>query len=135
MSEPFKRLTGVKPETYGVMVEALKASATRKRKSGRPSKLLVEDQLLMTLMYLRENRTYFHIGHAYGVNASTAYRIVRHVEDVLSNDETFSLPSKRQLQASDLELSFVIVDVTETPIERPKKSNGSTTAGRKSAIR
>lgn len=74
-------------------------------------------------MYLRENRTYFHIGHGYGVNASTAYRIVRHIEDVLSKEEAFGLPSKRQLQASDLELSFVIVDVTETPIERPKKSN------------
>ena len=74
----------------------------------------------MTLAYdadvPRENRTYFHIAHAYRVNASTAYRIMRHVEDVLSSDETFSLPSKRQLQASDLELSFVIVDVTETPI-------------------
>lgn len=128
--EPFKRLTGVKPETFGVMVEALRAATSRKLRSGRPSKLRVEDQLLMTLIYLRENRTYFHIGHAYGVNASTAYRIVRHVEDVLSDCKTFRLPSKRQLQASDLELSFVIVDVTETPIERPKKSSVATTAAK-----
>lgn len=83
-------------------------------------------------MYLRENRTYFHIGHAYGVNASTAYRIVRHVEDVFSKEKTFHLPSKRQLQASDLELSFVIVDVTETPIERPKKSNVIPTVAKRS---
>lgn len=134
-SGPFKRLTGVKPETFGVMVKALRAAARGKRKSGRPSKLSVEDQLLMTLMYLRENRTYFHIGHAYGVNASTAHRTVRRVENVLSKAKAFSLPSKRQLQASDLELSFVIVDVTETPVERPKKSKGTTTAGRKSVTR
>ena len=129
-SEPFKRLTGVKPETFRVMVEVLRVAAAKKRRSGRPSKLSVEDQLPMTLMYLRENRTYFHIRHTYRVNASTAYRVVRYVEDVLSHDETFKLPSKRQRQASDLELSFVIVDVTETPIERPKKSNGTTTADR-----
>ncbi len=118
-----------------MMVEALRGATARKRKPGRPSKLKLEDQLLMTLMYLRENRTYFHIGHAYGVNASTAYRIVRHVENILSKEKAFSLPSKRQLQESDLELSFVIVDVTETPTERPKKSNGPITVGRRSAIR
>ena len=133
-SEPFKRLTGVKPQTFSAMVAVLSKAAKRKRKLGRPGKLSIENQLLLTLMYLRENRTYFHIAHAYGVNASTAYRIVRHVEDVLSKEAAFSLPSKRQLCASDLELSFVIVDVTETPVERPKKNNGVTTVERKSAI-
>ena len=132
--EPFKRLTGVKPETFKVMVKALRVAATRKCKPGRPSKLRLEDQLLITLMYLRENRTYFHIGHAYGVNTSTAYRVVRHVENTLSKEEVFSLLSKRQLQASDLGLSFVIVDATETPIERPKKSSVPTTVGKRSAI-
>ena len=91
--------------------------------------------MLMTLMYLRENRTYFHIGHAYGINASTAYRIVRHIENSLSKVEAFKLPSEKQLQDGGLELSFVIVDVTEIPIERPKKSNDTTTVERKSAIR
>ena len=43
----FKRLTGVKPETFKVMVEALRAAAAEKRKSGRPSKRSVEDQLLL----------------------------------------------------------------------------------------
>jgi len=134
-AEPFKRLTGVKPETFCVMVEGLRKVAEGKRKAGRPSKLGLENQVLMTLMYLRENRTYFHIGHAYGVNASTAYRIVRHVENTLSQEEAFKLPGKRQLQASDLELSFVIVDVTETPIERPKKSSGATTVAKRSVTR
>ena len=89
-AEPFKRLTGVKPETFKVMVEALREAAGKKRKSGRPSKLSLENQVLMTLMYLRENRTYFHFGHAYGVNASTAYRIVHHVENTLSQKGAFT---------------------------------------------
>ncbi len=54
-SEPFRRLTGVKPETFAVMVEALATAVRHKRKSGRPSKLSFEDQVLLTLMYLREN--------------------------------------------------------------------------------
>ncbi len=33
-----------------------------KKKTGRPRKLSLEDQLLMTLEYSREYRTYFHIG-------------------------------------------------------------------------
>ncbi len=131
--EPFKRLTGVRQETFAVWVEALHTASTKKRKVGSPSKLKTEDQVLMTLMYLRENRTYFHIGHTYGVNASTAYRIVRHVEDTLSKAQAFKLPSKKQVQEVGLEPSFVIVDVTETPIERPKKSSGTTTAARRSA--
>jgi hypothetical protein len=35
---------------------------------GRPSKLSLEDQLLMTLEYRREELTYFHIGQSWGVN-------------------------------------------------------------------
>ena len=104
------------------MVERLRGAEAGKRKPGRPSKLNLENQVLLTLMYLRENRTYFHIGYAYGINASTAYRMVRHVEDTLAGEEAFKLPGKRQLSAGDLELSFVVVDVTETPIERPKKA-------------
>lgn len=88
----------------------------------------------MTLMYLRENRTYFHIAHTYRLNASSAFRIMRHVEDALSKAEVFSLPGKRRVQEGGVELSFVVVDVTETPIERPKKSSGNSIVGRKSVI-
>ncbi len=54
-----------------------------KKKTGRPGKLSVEDQVLMTLEYWREYRTYFHIGQSWGVNESTAYRIIRKIEDIL----------------------------------------------------
>ena len=132
-AEEFKRLTGVKAETFAVMVEILREAGLKKRKPGRPSKLSLEDQVLMTLMYLREHRTYFHIAHTYRLNTSSAFRIIRHVEDTLSKAEVFSLSGKRRVQEGGVELSFVVVDVTETPIERPKKSSGSSTVGRKSA--
>ncbi len=88
---------------------------------GRPSKLSIENQLLMTLEYWREYRTYFHIGQTWGVNESTAYRIVRKIEDRLVSSRAFTLPGKKKLQQSSYKLEVVVVDVTETPVERPKK--------------
>lgn len=134
VAEEFKRLTGVKTETFAVMVEILREAKLKRRKPGRPSKLSLEDQVLMTLMYLRENRTYFHIAHTYRLNASSAFRIIRHVEDTLSKAKIFSLSGKRRVQEGSVELSFVVLDVTETPIERPKKNSDSSIAERKNAI-
>lgn len=121
-SGDFKRLCGVRPETFAQMIEVVRTQIKPKRKTGRPGKLSLEDQLLMTLEYWREYRTYFHIGQSWGVNESTAYRIVKKIEDMLVNSRAFTLPGKKKLQKSDYKLEVVVVDVTETPIERPKKT-------------
>lgn len=120
--EDFKRLCGVRRETFTHMVEVVKAHSQPKQKTGRPGKLSLEDQLLMTLEYLREYRTYFHIGQAWGVNESTAYRIIRRVEDTLMASRAFTLPGKKKLQTNEHKIEIVVVDVTETVIERPKKT-------------
>ena len=61
-AEKFRRITGVKRETFGEMVEIVKAAYDSKhKKRGRQSKLAIEDMLLATLEYLREYRTYAHI--------------------------------------------------------------------------
>lgn len=93
-----------------------------------------EDQLLMTLEYWREYRTYFHIGQSWGVNESTAYRIIRKVEDILSNSRAFTLPGKKKLLPSDSQIKVVVVDVTESPIERPKKNKSISTVGKRNDI-
>lgn len=82
----------------------------------------LEDQLLMTLEYWREYRTDCHIGQSWGVNESTAYRIIRKIEDTLVSSRAFSLPSKNKLQKFEYQVEVVVVDVTETPIERPQKT-------------
>ncbi|MDR2064326.1 MAG: IS5/IS1182 family transposase, partial [Prevotellaceae bacterium] len=52
--EEFRRLTGVKSETFSVMVEVLiRAYAVKHGRGGRSSKLSMEDMLLATLGYLR----------------------------------------------------------------------------------
>ncbi len=50
----FKRLCGVYPDTFKDMVTVLKAEKVWQKKTGRPSKLSTEDQLLITLEYWRE---------------------------------------------------------------------------------
>ena len=90
----FKRLCGVYPDTFKDMVTVLKAEKVWQKKTGRPSKLSTEDQLLITLEYWREYRTYFHLGNSWGVNESTAYRIVKKVENILIKSGLFNVPKK-----------------------------------------
>lgn len=79
----FKRLCGVRPKTFEKMVEVLSPHLNRQGKRGGQSKLSVANQLLITLEYWREYRTYFHIGQNWGLHESTVCRIVRKVEDIL----------------------------------------------------
>ena len=55
------------------MVEIVTLHSQQKKKTGRPGKVSLEDQVLMTLEYWREYRTYFHIGQSWGVTESTAW--------------------------------------------------------------
>jgi Helix-turn-helix of DDE superfamily endonuclease len=57
----FKRLCGVTLATFEQMVKVVAAEKVLAKKSGRPSKLSSENQVLMTLEYWREYRTQFHI--------------------------------------------------------------------------
>ena len=73
----------------------------------------------------------FHHGFEWGIHETTAIRTVQRVEDALIASRLFSLPSKRALR-EDVSLEVIVVDVAETPIERPKKSSVGSTAVRKS---
>ena len=118
-NEDFRRLTGVKKETFELMLKYLYIEQNKKKKSGKHLiKLSIEDKLLIALEYLRENRTFYHIAASYGVNETTAIRASHWVEDVLSKCKEFKLPSKRKLLESDMEYEVFLVDATETPIER-----------------
>jgi len=121
--EKFRRLTGVKRPTFDKMVGILDDSIkNRKVNSGRKKKLSIENSLLMTLEYIREYRTYFHVSQSYGVSESSTYKTVRWVENTLIKHPDFALPGRKALLKSDIEYDVVLIDTTETPIERPKKS-------------
>jgi len=125
----FKRLTGVQRETFDLMLKVVEKGL---REFGRPTKLVRADQLLMTLMYWREYRTEFHIAQSYGVSEATVCRTIHKVEDALVRSKKFRLPGRKALQTSDTVFEVVLVDVSEQPVERPKKAKNGTTAVKRS---
>lgn len=134
--EKFRRLTGVKRNTFEKMISILKdADIKKKAQGGRKNKLCIEDQLLMALEYIREYRTYFHTSQSYGVSESSAYKTIKWVEDTLIKHPDFSLPGRKALLKSDMEYETILIDATETPIERPKKDKNIITQEKRKNIR
>jgi hypothetical protein len=134
--EKFRRITGVKRQAFNRMVEILtEAHKKKKARGGRPNKLSIPEMLLMTLEYLREYRTYAHIGSSYGLSESNTYTTISWVEDTLIKSKEFKLPGRKELLKSDNNIQVILIDATESPIERPKKNSANSTPERKSGIR
>ena len=120
--ELFRRITGVERKTFEKMLEILTPKYIEKlARGGRKPKLSLEEMLLAALEYWREYRTYAHIAASYGVHESNIYRMIKRIENILIKDGTFSLPGKKALLKSEMEYEVVLIDATESPIERPKR--------------
>ena len=96
------------------------AEKKRKKKAGRTAKLSLEDQLLMSLSYYREYRTFFHLATDYGLSESNCQPTVVKMETLLIKSGYFNLPGKKLL-LSNKEIEMILTDVTETAVQRPKK--------------
>jgi hypothetical protein len=131
----FKRLCGVRRDTFAEMSAILHPHLERQGRRGGQAKLSVEDQLLVALEYWREYRSQFHIGVSWGLHETTVGRIVRKVEDLLIKSGKFRLPSQRQLYQPGWEWKVMVVDVGEIEIERPQKNRNATTVANKNTIR
>jgi DDE superfamily endonuclease/Helix-turn-helix of DDE superfamily endonuclease len=91
----------------------------------------VEEEILVTLEYWREYRTYFHISTDWGVSESTVCRIVHRVGHGLLDSGRFRLPGKKRLVQGFDPPEVVVMDVTETPIERPQRQQRHFYSGKK----
>lgn len=133
--EKFRRLTGIQRSTFEKMIGILsEADKKKKVRGGRKNKLSLEDRLLMSLEYIREYRTYFHVSQSYGVSESTAHDTIKWVENTLIKHPDFALPGRKALLKSDMEYEVVLIDATETPIERPKKDKSIMTLVKRKGI-
>jgi hypothetical protein len=122
----FKRLTGLKKEVFSQMLDCINKHKQSRRKHasrGRPAKLSNADKLLLLLMYYREYRSQFHIGITYQISESRVCEIIDETERILIADKRFHLPGKKALLKQENQFEVVLVDVTESPVERPKKNN------------
>jgi hypothetical protein len=131
--DQFQRRFGIKIQTLKAMVNALKSLAVEnpKDRRGRRTILTLEEQVLVALEYWREYRTYFHIGTSWGVSESTICRIVTDIESTLMKTGKFRIPGKKALLKDSDYPEFVVMDVTETAIERPKKKQKRYYSGKK----
>ena len=80
--------------------------------------------ILMALTYWREYRTYFHISLDYSLSESQCFRTIQMVEEALIKNKQFHLKGKNALLEKKDDGKYVIVDVAESPMERPQKKGG-----------
>lgn len=136
----FKRLTGVNKSTFIKMSEEavrLAPGSVHKiagKKRGPKPKLSIEDKLLMLLMYYREYRTFLHISSDYGISEAQCWRIITGLEELLIKSKLFHLPGKKVLQEAN-NFEIVLIDVAESPIERPKKNKENITQAKRKGTR
>lgn len=116
----FTRLAGVSYGTFQIILEKLETEITRfkqhkpMRTRGLKSSLSIADQLLLTLLYLRNYQTFLQLGEMFSISESYAHKRYTFISRRLIS--TLDLPNEQGLTAENLKL---LADVTEQPIERP----------------
>jgi len=129
--EEFKLLIGVSKQTAEDMKAKLEeAYAEKHQRRGRHSKLPIEDMLMLTMEYWRQYPTLFELGFEFGLAKSSVHDIIVWVEGVLITSGLFKLPGKKALLSND-DIEIVLVDVTESRIERPQKNKGNITPAKR----
>ncbi|UZQ29834.1 MAG: IS5 family transposase [Spiroplasma phoeniceum] len=127
------RLTGAKKATFNKMLNILQVSEIEKfKKGGKNNKLSLENRLLMTLSYWQEYQTYFHLAKIFDISESSCYRNIKWIEDILIKHSDFQqIAGKKSLINDYFNDKTIIIDVTETPIQRPKKTQKKSYSGKK----
>ena len=130
----FRRLPCVRKITFRKMAESVVRYDNERKKSGCPLILSYEDQVLMTLGYSREYRTYFRISADYGMSGSNCYKLIKKTENILVISEDFRLPDRKKPAKSNTEIEAVLIDAAETPTERPEKRQQFYYSGKKDIL-
>jgi len=133
--EDFKQVIGVKKETFDAMVEILKLAYQAKHKHrGRHAKLSIQDMLFMTLKYWRQYVTQLELSIEFQVGEATTHDVIVWVENSLAKSKKFSLLGRGALLEHP-EIEIALIDATESPIERPKKTSDKGIAAKRNATR
>jgi IS5 family transposase len=128
----FLRLTGVPADKFRQLIIALeplwgeKVTAKYKR-PGRNCVLSLEQQLFALLCYYRFYISMEVLGAFSGVDAATICRCIARLEPLLA--EITDIKKTREMRAEDFET--LIIDATESPIERPTKGQREYYSGKK----
>jgi len=130
--QDFKQLIGVKRVTFSEMISVLTENYLKRHKNGgRPPRLTIENRLCLALKYWRQYVTQKELAFEFEVGESTVRDTIEWVENTLIKSGKFALPGKKVLLEPDNNIEIVLVDVTESPIERPKKNSGTGIRGKR----
>lgn len=100
------------------------------RQRGLKSSLTIADQLLLTLLYLRQYHTFLQLGELFSISESYAQKRYTFISERLL--KALDLPDDKSLTAENLKL---VADVAEQEIERPQTKQKSYYSGKKSDTR
>lgn len=131
----FTRLVGVNYGTFQIILEKLENEITHyknqkpMRQRGLKSSVPIADQLLLTLIYLRQYHTFLQLGEMFSISESYAQKRYTFISARLM--KALDLPNDKTLTSENLKL---VADVTEQEIERPVKGQKSYYSGKKSGI-
>ena len=132
----FTRLVGVSYGTFQIILERLKLAIHQHQeikpmgRRGRKSSLSLADQLLLTLIYLRQYHTFLSLGELFGISESYAHK--RYTFIVQRLLKALDLPNDKSLTVANLTLAM---DVSEQPLERPLSNQKAYYSGKKNSIR
>ena len=132
----FTRLVGVSYGTFQIILQKLEPQIQHykqqkpRRQRGRKSGLSVANQLLLTLLYLRQYHTFLQLGELFDISESYAQKRYTFIVKMLLR--ALDLPHEKALTDNHLTL---LMDVTEQEIERPVKKQRSFFSGKKNDIR
>jgi hypothetical protein len=118
----FLRLSGLHLEEFEIIKCKIKSlwetQAMRQHPAGRPRELVnLEDQLLCLLIYYRTYITQEFLGYLFNLHNSNVCRLFKKLEPLLAKKIT--IKKDRTLTAE--KILEILVDVTECPVQRPKR--------------
>jgi secreted protein with Ig-like and vWFA domain len=129
----FTRLVGVNHGTFQIILQKLEAEIERyknakpMRKRGlKTSSLSLADQLLLTLLYLRQYHTFLQLADMFSISESYASKRYHYINDRLM--KALDIPNDKGLTLENISL---VADVTEQEIERPLREQKSYYSGKK----
>jgi len=131
----FLRTTGVNYATFTVMLEKVTSYVSQFKEQnpvirrGRKGSLCLSQMLLLTLMYMRQYHTFLSLGQAFSVSESYAHKHYCYMRRILA--QVLDMPAGLLAPTGLLK---VAVDVSEQPVERPRKRQREYYSGKKKDI-
>ncbi len=133
-SKKFRRKLGIRRRTFRQILKQVRHYEDKdrderplSRRGKKSSALLLDEKLLLTLVYLRQYPTFDELGAMFGISESYANKLYHRYLTILVR--VLRLPGKHVLVKPGIEA--LLIDVTEQPMERPMKKQRQWYSGKK----